>query len=67
MEKSFLLLLPVVGVAALGYLSVRLDYVSQAAADGQTADSIIDALIQQVPVRAGVDEADEQVANVLRS
>ena len=34
MEKSFLLLLPVVGVAALGYLSVRLDYVSQAAADG---------------------------------
>jgi predicted permease len=34
MEKSFLLLLPVVGVAALGYLSVRLDHVGQAAADG---------------------------------
>ncbi len=34
MEKSLLLLVPVAGVAALGYLAVRFDYVGQAAADG---------------------------------
>lgn len=34
MEKSLLLLVPVFGVAALGYLAVRFDYVGQAAADG---------------------------------
>jgi predicted permease len=34
MEKSFLLILPVVAIVALGYLAVRFDYVGQAAADG---------------------------------
>ena len=34
MEKSFVLLLPVVAVVALGYLTVRFGYLGQAAADG---------------------------------
>jgi len=38
-----------------------------AQADGQSPDSIIEALLDKIPVRAGIDEADEQVAQVLRS
>jgi hypothetical protein len=35
-EKSFVLLLPVVAIAAIGYLAVRFNYLGQAAADGLT-------------------------------
>lgn len=36
MEKSLLLVLPVAGIVALGYLAVRTGYLGQAAADGLT-------------------------------
>ena len=37
-----------------------------AQADGETPDSIIEKLLDQIPIRAGVDQADEQVAEILR-
>ena len=38
-----------------------------AQAEGQTADTIIDALLRDTPVRAGADQLNGQVAQVLRS
>jgi MoxR-like ATPase len=38
-----------------------------AQADGQTPDTIIDALLRDIPVRAGVDQLDGRVAQVFRS
>jgi len=38
-----------------------------AQAEGQTSDSIIDALLKDIPVRAGADHVNGQVAQVLRS
>ena len=44
---------------------IVLTYAAQA--EGQTPDSIIDALLKDVPQRAGVQETDGQVAHVFRS
>ena len=38
-----------------------------AQAEGQTPDSVIDALLQDIPVRQGADEVDGHVAQVFRS
>jgi MoxR-like ATPase len=38
-----------------------------AQADGQTPDTIVDALLRDIPVRAGVDQLDGRVAQVFRS
>jgi MoxR-like ATPase len=38
-----------------------------AQADGQTPDTIVDALIRDIPVRSGVDEIDGRISQVFRS
>ena len=38
-----------------------------AQADGQTPDTVIDALVKDTPVRQGADEIDGHVAQVFRS
>ena len=38
-----------------------------AQAEGQTPDTIVEALLDDIPVRPGADELDGQVAQVFRS
>jgi MoxR-like ATPase len=52
---------------ALPVLRHRLVTTYAAQAEGQTPDTVITALLRDIPVRPGVEELDGHVAQVFRS